>query len=186
MANVVPAGGSGSHGDYQWLTTADHDLPSLLQNCPQAFVGRHIAITSMDSGAVRLDDKDIAAGWQSRDGVAYGPRIESVNGLLFGLCGGWDEWYVSQGPLDLGRLSPENIFENDMAPGKVFALVNFPHFRLHEGESNPMVKLFWEQLAWIQSESYISDGAEFLTFVSRDQNIFASVVEALGKPSTDS
>jgi hypothetical protein len=93
---------------------------------------------------------------------------------------------VSQVPLDLGQLSDESIFENEMAPGRVFALVNFPHFQLHEGEGNPLVKLFWEQIAWIQPESFIYDGGDFLTFVSREKDIFESVVQTLRQPTSDS
>jgi hypothetical protein len=185
MGNVIPTGGSGSHGEYLWITAGHFQLSDLLEICPRFVAEQYIAITSLDSGAVRLDDKELAMGWQSRGDVAYSPRIESANAPLAGLCGGFDEWFISRSPLDLGRLSHENPFENNIVPRKVFALVNFPDLRLHEGESNPLVKLFWEQLAWIQPESYVSDGDAFLTFVSRNKNTFASVVEALGKPSED-
>ena len=43
-----------------------------------------------------------------------------------------------------------------------------------------LVRLFWKQIGWIQPESYIADGAAgLLTFVSRDEDIFATVRNAL-------
>jgi hypothetical protein len=58
--------------------------------------------------------------------------------------------------------------------------VNFFGFALHNPEMSDLVRLFWKQIGWIQPESYIADGAAgLLTFVSRDEDIFATVRNAL-------
>ncbi len=183
MADGIPNISSGSRGDYHWMTADQFELRQLLERCPQVVTERYVAITSLDSGAVGLEPEELTAGWRSRSGVAYSPRIEAVDSLLLGMCAGYDEWYVAHSALDLGQLSDDNVFENEMVPGKVFALVNFPHFRLNEGEDNPLVKPFWEQLEWIKPESYSCDTHDFLTFVSRNKDLFRNVLEAFRKPS---
>jgi hypothetical protein len=42
-----------------------------------------------------------------------------------------------------------------------------------------LVSLFWKQLDWIQAESYIADADIFLTFVSRNEDIFVAARNAL-------
>src|SRR5580704_14451362 len=95
---------TGSRGAYLWLTTDDNDLPTLLQRCPQALLGKYIAVTSIDSGYLELNDEEKLAGWQSRKLIAYSPEIKSLEKLRCGFCAGFDEWYVSESPFDLGQL----------------------------------------------------------------------------------
>jgi hypothetical protein len=72
------------------------------------------------------------------------------------------------------------VFEAPLTPGQVCAFVNFSFgFALHNPEMSDLVSLFWKQIDWIQPESYIADGDVLLTFVSRDEDIFASVRNAL-------
>jgi hypothetical protein len=52
---------------------------------------------------------------------------------------------------------------------------------LHRPEMKDLIDLFWNQLDWIQPESYIADN-DHLTFVSRDESLFAAVCEALSRP----
>lgn len=77
MAESVPIWATGSHGEYRWLTTDKHDLDTLLRVCPQAVLGKRIAVTSLDSGPLRLNADEVSAGWLTRNDVAYSPRIES-------------------------------------------------------------------------------------------------------------
>jgi hypothetical protein len=51
-------------------------------------------------------------------------------------------------------------------------------FALHRPEMKDLADLFWNQLDWIQPESYIADNDQ-LTFVSRDASLFAAVGETL-------
>ncbi len=173
---------TGSHGAYLWLTTDDHDLRTLLQRSPQALLGKYIAVTSIDSGHLVLNDEEKLAGWQSRKQIAYSPEIKSLENLRYGFCAGFDEWYVSESPIDLGQLRRDNVFESPMAPGEVITFVNFGGFALHEPANRGLIDLFWKQMDWIQPESYIADSDQFLSFASQNQSLFTSVHEALSTP----
>jgi hypothetical protein len=183
MANNKPTR-TGSHGSYLWPTTEQHDLHTLLRRCPEALVGKYIAVTSLDSGPLVLDDEEKLAGWQSRNQIAYSPEIQSAEGLR-GVCGGFDEWYVGESPFDLGQLRDDNVFEGPMTPGQVFTFVNYC-LALHKPEMQSLIDPFWEQLDWIRPESYIADANQFLTFASRNKELFASVHQALGDPVLNS
>ena len=65
--------------------------------------------------------------------------------------------------------------------------MNFgPGFALHNPEMASLVRLFWKQLDWIQPESYIADADVLLTFVSRNEDVFAAVREALSDATRNS
>jgi hypothetical protein len=190
MANSQ-ATATGSHGAYRWLTTGEHDLDTLLRRCPQALIGKYIAVTSLDSGPMALTDEEERVGWQSRNEIAYSPQLQSVRDCRTerspGGCAGFNEWYVFDSPFDLGQLWHGNVFEAPMTPGQVCTFVNFFGFALHDPAMSALVNLFWRQLDWIQPESYVADGDLILTFVSRDEDMFAVVCNALSdaEPGTD-
>jgi hypothetical protein len=59
--------------------------------------------------------------------------------------------------------------------------VNYPAFAIHHPGSSErfLVDMFWQQLGWVKPESYIGDGADCLTFVSRNDALFESVHQRL-------
>jgi hypothetical protein len=156
-----------------------HDLDSLLRRCPQALLGKYIAVTSQDSGPLTPTEEERRAGWQTRNEIAYSPPVQSAEGLPHGKCGGFDEWYVFESPFDLRELWHGNVFEAPLTSGQVSTFVNFLGFALHNPEVEDLVSLFWKQLDWIQPESYFADGNAFLTFVTRDKDLFAAVRQAV-------
>jgi hypothetical protein len=167
---------AGSHDAYQWLTTTEHDFDSLLTLCPSPVLGKYVAVTSFDSGSLSLSDEEKAAGWESRQGIAYSPLIRSVETLPE--RGGFDEWYVFGTPVDLGEKGRGNVFEAPLSAGQVEVFVNFGEgFDLHQ--PNDLVPLFWRQLEWIRPESYIADTHHLLTFVSTNRNAFEDIRQAL-------
>jgi hypothetical protein len=176
---LPPSLTTGSHGTYDWLTT-EHGLAVLLQLCPDLVLDKYLAVTSIDSGSYDPDDGEKGAGWESRSGIAYSPRISSVEQLRYG---GFDEWYVFNAPVDLGKASLANIFEAPLTPGRVEIFVNHYAFQLHDLDSGTqtLVNLFWKQLEWIQPESYIADGSGCSTFVSNNKELFRTLREALSK-----
>src|SRR5580704_9967476 len=191
MANFHPAAVTGSHSAYRWLTTTQHELDTLPRRCPQAVVGKYLAVTSLDSGAMALTDAEKRDGWRSRNEIAYSPQIQSATNCrterLPEGCAGFNECYVFNSPFDLGELWHGNVFEAPITPGQVCRFVNFgPSFALHDPEMATLVSLFWEQLDWIQPESYIADADIFLTFVSRNEDIFIAVQNALSDIALDS
>ena len=184
MTNLHPMAFTGSHGAYRWLTTGQHELDTLRRRCPQALVGKYVAVTSLDSGPMALTDAEKRDGWRSRNEIAYSPQIRSAENSrterLPDGCAGFNEWYVFNSPFDLGELWHGNVFEAPITPGQVCTFVNFgPGFALHNPEMANLVSLFWKQLDWIQPESYIADADMLLTFVSRNEDIFVAVRNAL-------
>jgi hypothetical protein len=170
---------TGSHAAFQWLTSEQHGLDSLLRRCPQSLLGKYIAVTSQDSGPLTPAEEERRAGWQTRNEIAYSPSIQSAEGLPHGECGGFDEWYVFESPIDLGGLWHGNVFQKPPTSVQVSTFVNYLGFGLHKPEVEDLASLFWKQLDWIQPESYIADGNACLTFVTRNKDLFAAVRQAL-------
>ena len=175
----------GTHGSYRWLVTAQLELDILIRQCPQAVLGKYVAVTSLDSGAMALTDEEKLNGWESRNEIHYSPKIQSVENLrtkrLPNDCTRFNEWYVFDSPADLGRLwHGNNLFEAPMAPGQLHTFVNFDaSFDLHDSGVAAIVALFWKQLDWIRPESYIADSDSHLTFVSRNDDMFVTVRDVL-------
>jgi hypothetical protein len=72
------------------------------------------------------------------------------------------------------------VFTTAVAPGTVFAFINFFGFQLSEPEMQPVTDLFWKQMEWMQPESYIGDGRQCLVFATRNKALlFAAVGKAL-------
>ena len=63
----------GTQSVYEWLVS-DQDI-DLLRLCPEIVVGKYIAITSIDSGALVLNENEKAEGWASRGNIAYSRKL---------------------------------------------------------------------------------------------------------------
>jgi hypothetical protein len=168
----------GSHDPYEWLVT-DDDF-DLLKLCPEIILGKYLAITAFDSGEFVPTKQEGANGWESRKRIAYSPKIKVVEDVP---RDGWDEWYIFENPTDLGTSHlAENIFEVPHENGHVSVLVNYG-FALYPPERAGIAELFWPQLARLGPESYVADN-DFLTFVSMNKVLFASVHHAVKAFST--
>ena len=167
---------TGTRGNYRWLTTDEDDLNAFLRKCFHFLAGRYAAITSCDSGSYLPSENEKAQGWRTRDGITYSPKIESLTKLP---TDGFNEWYVFNSPVHLGQLHQDNVFEATLAPGHVWAFVNFGGFELHNSKAEDLISLFWKQLDWIEPEFYVADGCEHLTFATANDKLFAGVVHAL-------
>jgi hypothetical protein len=176
MESSTPTTVAGSHGTYHWLATGLHDLDSFLLRCPETLAGKYVAVTSLDSGPLRLTEEEERTGRRSRGGVAYSPQVRIVEKLR---RGGFDEWYVFDSPKELGRVWQGNVFEVPSKSDYISIFVNFGDFAPHNPAVEALVTLFWKQLYQIQPESYVADGNQFLTFASRDRRLFAEVCQAL-------
>ncbi len=179
---ISPPSRTGSCGQYEWLVT-EHDLPEFLQLCPDALLGKHIAVTANDSGAMILRSSEIAAGWTESGGIAYSPRLTHLDGLPLSRCGGFDEWYIFNAPTRLGIISTRNVLECPPEPGKITAFVNYYDFLLLDEPS--LADLFWRQLALIRPESYLADTDRHLTFVTRDRELYSRAMQILGGAPLD-
>jgi hypothetical protein len=185
MAENGTPGVVGTHGDYQWLSMFDRDIPDLLGLCPEVVLGKYLVITSIDGGSLKLTDQERADGWWTDDAakvfqgtswgppayrddwkVAYSPCLTSIHGLPHEThdecCAGFDEWYV---------------FEQTPPPGEIEAFVNWMGFRLYDPEYEWCADRLWDQLARLAPESYIADGTVF-TFATRNKGLFTSVLAA--------
>ncbi len=163
----------GLHGLYEWLVT-DQQI-DLLQLCSEVVLGKHVAITSFDSGPLVPTHEEIAAGWEFRGNIAYSPKIQHIKDIP---RDGWDEWYIFENAIDLGTSHlEENVFEAPQQQGHVSVFVNYC-FALHQPEMKDLTTLFWQQIALIRPESYVADN-DYLNFVSMNKSLFASLCDAL-------
>jgi len=163
----------GSEGHYKWLVT-DQQF-DLLQLCPEVVIGKYVAITSIDSGALAPSDNEVATGWQTRGKIAYSPRIQNVEDVRYE---GWDEWYIFDRPTELGTSHlAENVFETPKEGGHVDVFVNY-RLALHLPEMKDIATLLWQQIARVRPESYIAHN-DYLNFVSVNEALFARVRAAI-------
>jgi hypothetical protein len=163
----------GSQGVYEWLVTDRHF--DLLRICPAVVLGKYIAMTSFDSGPLVPTEEEKAAGWESRSNIAYSLKIHDVASVP---CDEYDEWYIFASPVDLGTSHVrENVFEVPQEQGHVSVFVNYG-FALHPPERASLANLFWPQMERICPESYVADN-DYLTFVSANKTLFASVLAAV-------
>lgn len=171
----------GAHGHYQWLTLVRSDISTLLELCPEVVLNRYLAVTSIDSGTLKLTDQEKSEGWwtaenarvfsgcdprEDRGEVAYSPRLASVHGLPNETheecCAGFDEWYV---------------FDQPAPAVEMEAFVNWGGYRLYDPVWKWCADRFWEQMGRLAPESYIADGTVF-TFVTRNDQLFRKVLAA--------
>ena len=174
---------TGVHGRYNWLQT-DRELRDFLGICPFAVLNKYLAITAVDSGSFAPSDADCANGWTAEGGVAYSPRLQSIDDLPSHSCCrgcyGFDEWYIfDKRPVALGTLSHANPFTTEIALGNVVVFVNFGGFSLSDPVMGEVTNLFWRQVDWMQPHSYLADGQEHLIFTTKDAALFAAVENSL-------
>jgi|SRR5581483_1112077 len=165
----------GVHASYHWLTSTEDYGGTLLRLFPEIVVGRYVAVTCIDGGILRLGESQRATGWESRAGIAYSRKIHSAAEITHQVDGpdapGYDEFYVFEDTCDLGERVQGNIFLEAFAPaaGRTAVFVTWASFVLHD--SSPSVKslvdLFWPQLERLKPESYIADGNQCLTVVTK-------------------
>lgn len=161
----------GCEGVYDWLVTDEQF--DFLQLCPQVVLRKYVAVTSIDSGALIPTDRYKAIGWQSREKIGYSQRIQKIEEMP---SAGWDEWYIFESPTDLGTSHlAENIFEVPHEQGHISVFVNYD---FAPTERSSLTTLFWQQIARICPESYVWDN-DYVTLVSANKALFASVLEAL-------
>ena len=168
---------NGSHGTYEWFV-GEHSLDDVLRVCPEIVLAKHVAVTSCDSGPLKPDEIERAAGWVSRNGIADSPRVLYAQAMPREQ---FDEWYVFQNTVDLGRLVPAgvNLFTTPLRADEVHPFVNYRGFALQQPGMEAIVELFWRQFDRIHPESYIADG-DHLTVVSANREYLSTVRQALG------
>ncbi len=174
---------AGSHGPYQWLTSDQENMNEILRQCPEIVLGRYAAITTYDSGDFRPTESDTAAGWESRNGIAYSRQIRTPADLPE--CAKlepaelYQEWYLFGAPVDLGTTSRGNVFVTQPGPGRTLIFIGYTALVLHEPEMKELTDLFWMQLEALRPESYFGEGRDYLTFVTRNPDFFDSVLKRL-------
>jgi hypothetical protein len=179
---------TGSHPPFRWLTSTAQYMENIVHLCPEMLVERHLVVTSIDSGDPWLTEKQKAAGWELRSGLVYSPRLATTDDLFFQRDGlgypGFDEWYLFDAvAADLGEAIKGNPFEqaHTPRPGRLMVFVGYPSLALHDPpeSKNVIVEMFWRQLEWVKPESFIADGRDCLTFVTRNTGLFDTVHEHL-------
>ncbi len=152
---------TGSRGLYRWIVWESQFLCDLVSAVPNIVRGKHVVITSFDSGRFLPSKEMIDKGWSVKLGLAYSPRIQHRVDLPFHP---FDEWYVFP---TLTRIGYPEVF------------VNYSGFRLRYGETaierQAMLERFWRQLEVLQPESYLAEG-DFLIFVTRNGGLYEDVL----------
>ena len=166
---------TGTSDRYQWLVSTDRHF-DVLECCPDIVLGKYVAITSFDSGPLRLTEGQKSAGWVSQGGIAYSPKIQDFNIVPQAY---FSELYVFSEPKDLGALADplKNIFESEARQGQVRAFVNYD-FGFHDPEYVDLAQVFWQQLGWMKAEAYLAEN-DYVIFVTTNSKVFASVYDAL-------
>ena len=87
----------GKHGEYGWLESDSPlaQLSDVVKAVPELVRGYYVAITSFDSGLLKVSSDEITAGWRQFEGLAISPRVDSTIHLP---SEGYDEWYVLPSP----------------------------------------------------------------------------------------
>jgi hypothetical protein len=178
---------TGQVRDYWWLTSRFDDyMGTLVRLCPEVILGRHLAVITFDGGTPCLTERQKGLGWQWRSAVAYSPPIQSVDELCYERCGspGYDEWYLFDRATDIpGRIIEGNPFEDTNMPGpdNLLRFVGWLGFTIDSDQPShhQLRDWFWAQIERIRPESYVSDGQDSLTFVSRNAAMFERVHERL-------
>jgi hypothetical protein len=62
MAENGTPGIVGKHAEYQWVTMVECDISKLLCLCPDVVLGKYLAVTSIDSGTLRLTEQESIEG----------------------------------------------------------------------------------------------------------------------------
>lgn len=176
----------GSHGEYQWVSSVDHDFSGFLDSCPDVVLSKYLAVTRIDGGTLRITDQEKRQGWwtaeeakvfqgtswsppEYRDDwkVAYRPRITSVHGLPRQTheeyCAGYDEMYVFAQPVVAGELE---------------AFVNWGGHFLYASSYKWCADRFWEQMTRLSPESYVADDGTIFAFATRNKTLFDQVLTA--------
>lgn len=173
----------GCQDGYDWLE-AMCSLSDLLSVCPEIVVGKYVAVTAFDSGPLVPTKEESANGWHSQFGIAYSPRVADPGDIPHDNC--YDEWYVFNEPTVIGRIAEQqaNIFERWQTDDTLFQFVNF-HLGLNVEEQKALAGLFWMQIRRIQPEVYVADCQDFVTFVSKNKELFAAARTGLAGLSSD-
>jgi hypothetical protein len=179
---------AGTHSEYFWIASGSNDYSGTLVGlCPEIFIGRYMVVTAVDSGTPRLAERQKIAGWVEQNGIVYSPALITVDDIFFQRDGqdapGFDEWYLFPKPTDLGAPQDGNPFEEATAPspGRPMVFVGTPCAAVYNSDPvcEPLRRMFWAQMDWIQPESYIADGSDRLTFMTRNRELFELVLDKL-------
>ena len=180
----------GSHHAYRWLMTNRENMNEFLRQCPGLVLGKYVAITTYDSGVLRLSERDATVGWESRNGIAYSRQIGALSDLpeiaQLEPAELYQEWYVFRAATKLGGFALENAFVTP-PPGLIVTFVNYSKgFALHDPEVQVMTDLFWKQVEELKPESYMGEGEDYTTFVTDNAALFDAVLRILEPPRDSS
>lgn len=139
-------------GNYLWLTSDREALP-LIRAVPGIAVGQAIALTTIDSGTVRLDEAELQAGWTSQGGIAYHSRLPDLDLLPHLPNGryeeGFQELYTFLYSVNLGEVHTGNVFEDGTRPQSLTRFVNLYGFSPQDSEMDSLTN--YSGVSWTGS-----------------------------------
>ncbi len=179
---------TGAHQGYLWLASTEHYMCDFVRLCPEALLNRYLVVVRVDAGEPGLTEGQQAAGWRKVSGLLRSPRLSSAKELSYQRDGfdapGYDEWYLFEADdTEMGEVIEGNPFleENAPGPGRLMEFVSSVGFTL--AGSSPSWEFhrrtFWDQLNRLHPVSFVCDGSECLTFVTREADLFERVREGM-------
>ncbi len=170
---------TGEHSGYKWIESTSYSLSELLKCLPQAIVGRCVAIAAFDSGLLKPTPEELALGWMYTHDVAFSPIVSNASELPYD---GFDEWYILDGPRDLG---PLEVFVNYCGfrlsdPGERGELRDPARdavaWRYDIAVERERQEQFWAQIERVGPETCILDGDSFV-LATRNPDLHEAVVQ---------
>lgn len=160
----------GVSGAYRWFESSSLTAGALLDRCPEVWLGKYAAITSIDSGPMVLSDDEMQGGWTEAGGVAYSPRLVSLEHVP---STEYEEVYFFACPTILGDVEEfVNYFGFSLRDPSGTELEDF----LREAQ-----KRFWHQMDRLAPESYVAEGDSFI-YATRNEQLY-SIAARLSGPS---
>ena len=171
----------GEHDGYRWFEIVPETpgLERLAGALPEIVVGKYVAITSFDSGPLRLSSEQLAKGWTSVADVAYSPQVQDPKDIP---ADQYDEWWIFDAP---AKMESSRMFINNTG----FRLstpkdtVDDPTWDLAAQQHWAGVQRGWQDELWKlvrenEPTSYLASNGQ-LIFITRDTDLAARVEEWL-------
>lgn len=170
---------AGERGRWRWVVSSGIIL-GLDRALARNFAGKRLCVTSFDSGPLRPNREELAAGWSLVDDIACSPPMTPGFDVP---SGGFDEWYVLEDvPV---RWTTEEAFVNYYG----FTLsTSLESPAYSEGRSRndwlpTMQERFWRNLDVLEPIIYISSGSSDIV-VSTDKR-FVDEFERIARSGRD-
>ena len=167
-----------THGRFAWFESEQFRMGDLLRLCPQAVVGKHVAISAFDSGPLRVSPEELASGWIQLAQLAISPRVTDPAILPWDNC---DEWFVLDRPREFAVTERfASYFEFTLRDPSFLAEGADPSWdrkviEMRQEQLTALQEAFWRCLEGSGATSYFGDGDARFIAVTSDAALAAAL-----------